>query len=89
MIIQCKSCHSTTRVQHEQPSAQAGSFMYCPLCSTDQVSVMQDLDGESEWFEYSRVLKIPVKLIKQLYELWSPQTGDPANFFDFVELMKK
>lgn len=79
---QCDTKVRIGRVLNTQRSI--GPFRFCPVCGAP-AHAHHDTE-ESYWEMLARSFKLPIDLVKMLYEEWDP--NEHANFRTFVEEMQ-
>lgn len=71
-------------IDHGRQKQPIGAFQFCPQCG-GPASAFHDTES-SYWDTLARSYKLPVSVIKLIYEEWDPTEHN--NFSDFVAEMQ-
>lgn len=86
VTIQCDTCGGHCRVYRTAPTLKVGGFKYCPLCGSNSIRVYSSATTD-HWESLARDYELPIPVLKELYALWQPHTGQ--RFGDFVHAMRQ
>jgi NAD-dependent SIR2 family protein deacetylase len=80
LTMSCSACHMHFRIQRIGPHVRVGAPSFCPQCGS-HAGCSQDMDRDY-WETLAGHYRVPVDVIKEVYDLWDPRTH--TNFSDFM-----